>query len=294
MNPTESQLRENYAAKDTKELLELRARDSLTELARRMLDEVLASRSLIEDEVQVQDPQTCSVSQCPMETPLPLPPRYRSTSLLVNIMSACFVLYGVSSVFMGLSSFIMLSSLKPGLTENVESVYPWLPFDTTNSLDSFLFIALVILFSAWVYRVNSNARALGAQGMRFSPRWAVGWFFVPIMNLFRPYQVVREAWKASDPKVLTQWDQIKTPLLLKAWWVMWLLSIVRPFIETPLITPELIKFLMVYSAIIMLAHVGNCILGFLLVQNMRQRQETRFTLVQSNGRVANPLFTVSR
>lgn len=277
MNPTESQLRENYATKSTEELLELQARDSLIELARRALDEVLASRSLIEDKIQEQ--QAYNVSHSPMEAPLML--GYRSMSLLVKVMTACFIIYGVSSTLKGLSILRMLSSLKPApdLTDIVESMSPWMPIDT---IDFLLFIALVTLFSVWVYRVNSNARALGAQGMRFSPRWAVGWFFVPIMNFFRPYQVVREVWKASDPKVLTQWDQKKTPVLLKAWWAAWLLSLLKIYIETPFITP------MECGTINMLAHVGSCILGILLVRNMHQRQETRFARVQSNGRVASP------
>ena len=32
----------------------------------------------------------------------------------------------------------------------------------------------------WVYRASKNLEPLGVQGQRFSPAWAVGWWFVPI------------------------------------------------------------------------------------------------------------------
>jgi hypothetical protein len=34
-------------------------------------------------------------------------------------------------------------------------------------------------------------------GLRFSPGWAVGAFFIPILNLFRPCQVMSEVWRGS-------------------------------------------------------------------------------------------------
>ena len=51
----------------------------------------------------------------------------------------------------------------------------------------------------WIYRVSLNLPALGARNIEFTPEWAVGWWFIPIAHLFRPYQVVREIWQASDP-----------------------------------------------------------------------------------------------
>ena len=40
--------------------------------------------------------------------------------------------------------------------------------------------------------------ALGANNLKYTPKWAVGCFFVPFLNLVMPYQVVREIWKASN------------------------------------------------------------------------------------------------
>ena len=62
-----------------------------------------------------------------------------------------------------------------------------------------VYLSCAVLFCMWVYRANKNARALGAQRMEFTPGWCAGWFFVPIANLFKPFQAVREIYQASDP-----------------------------------------------------------------------------------------------
>jgi len=54
-----------------------------------------------------------------------------------------------------------------------------------------------ILFLMWIYRANSNARQLGAQGMKFSPGWSVGFYFIPILWFWKPYQAMKEIWQAS-------------------------------------------------------------------------------------------------
>ncbi len=53
---------------------------------------------------------------------------------------------------------------------------------------------------------------------------AVGWFFVPILNLFQPYQVVKEIWKASDPDVdvwdAFSWQHAAGSPVISWWWVL--------------------------------------------------------------------------
>jgi len=85
-------------------------------------------------------------------------------------------------------------------------------------------IALIVLFCLWIPRANRNARALGATGMRFTPRWCVIWYLIPIMHLFRPYQAMKEIWMASDPSGGTPWQQREVSLILPLWWTLWLIS----------------------------------------------------------------------
>src|SRR5688572_6359973 len=71
--------------------------------------------------------------------------------------------------------------------------------DTVLGLVFFvLFVIATVFWCMWVYRTYRNLPALGAEGLNYSPGWAVGYYFIPVLNLFRPFQVMRETWRASD------------------------------------------------------------------------------------------------
>ncbi|MCH9651487.1 MAG: DUF4328 domain-containing protein [Deltaproteobacteria bacterium] len=87
-------------------------------------------------------------------------------------------------------------------------------------LQTALYLLTVIVFGRWIYKANQNVRSLGATGLRMTPGWAVGYFFVPFMNLWRPYQAMKDLWKAShDPMV---WQSSATPQITSLWWTLWL------------------------------------------------------------------------
>lgn len=79
-----------------------------------------------------------------------------------------------------------------------------------------------IIFGMWIYRAAVNSRGFGAWGMRDTPGWSVGWYFIPIMNLFRPYQCMKEIWQVSgNPE---DWQSQSGSPVLVTWWTIWLIS----------------------------------------------------------------------
>ena len=86
----------------------------------------------------------------------------------------------------------------------------------TGLLGSVSVLALIILFFRWVYLSNINSRLMGAKNMQFSPGWAVGWNFIPLMNLFMPFRIMKEIWKTS--KDSENWESLETPSIIIWWW----------------------------------------------------------------------------
>ncbi len=82
-----------------------------------------------------------------------------------------------------------------------------------------LYIICLIAFLIWIHGANSQARRLGALGMKFTPGWSVGWFFVPFANLWQPYRVVREIWRASAAP--QNWATQPSSPLIGFWWALW-------------------------------------------------------------------------
>ena len=75
-------------------------------------------------------------------------------------------------------------------------------------------------FMVWLYQARANVRAFGARRLRYARSWTIVGFLIPVFNLIRPYQVVREVWQASDPSNSDAfaWRAVKTPRLLNLWW----------------------------------------------------------------------------
>jgi len=83
-----------------------------------------------------------------------------------------------------------------------------------------VFAVTATLFLTWIYQARANVRALGVRRPRFTRGWAVGAFLTPGLNLFRPYTIVAEIWRASDPTILDPlgWRGARVPRLLRLWW----------------------------------------------------------------------------
>jgi hypothetical protein len=95
-------------------------------------------------------------------------------------------------------------------------------------------MATGVTFLTWLYRVHKNLPALGGRELKYTPGWAIGWFFVPLLNLIRPLQVMREVWHGSDPAGLERdlapdgpstRNQLGTPARVGSWWALFLISV---------------------------------------------------------------------
>lgn len=122
--------------------------------------------------------------------------------------------------FMGLERQAIREDISGGSLQIIITILYMLKFITIA--------ALLIISLMWLYRVHKNLTALGASELRFSPGWAIASWFIPIVNFYQPYQVVKEIWKASDPSVNPSsnllWQKAPTSLILGWWWGFWLTS----------------------------------------------------------------------
>ena len=72
----------------------------------------------------------------------------------------------------------------------------------------------------WCYRTS---RALKTQRrLKITPAWAVLWWFIPLANLYKPYEVMVELWRASDPDGDDHWALYPRSPILPLWWLCWI------------------------------------------------------------------------
>jgi hypothetical protein len=88
------------------------------------------------------------------------------------------------------------------------------------------------LFLSWFYRAYRNLESLGATNLRFTPGWAVGWFFIPFWNLIRPIQIAGEIWRWSVPGADAggQRSSRAIPGIVVGWWIPYAISRIAAFI----------------------------------------------------------------
>jgi Domain of unknown function (DUF4328) len=85
------------------------------------------------------------------------------------------------------------------------------------------YIPAAIAFLFWYSRAYRNVIAFGFPN-RWSPRWAVAYWIIPILSLFRPKQVMNDIWRGSGPAGETDLRSRPVSPLLHWWWAAWLLT----------------------------------------------------------------------
>ena len=82
-----------------------------------------------------------------------------------------------------------------------------------------LFVS-ILWVCIWIYRAHANLRAVGFEGLTYSPGWAVGWYFIPFANLFKPYEAMQELWATSTAGSAEE----GTDGHLGRWWAAWIVG----------------------------------------------------------------------
>jgi Domain of unknown function (DUF4328) len=82
-------------------------------------------------------------------------------------------------------------------------------------------VVCFVTYSLFIYGAARNIERSNAQGLEVSAKWAVGWSFVPFANLFKPYVVMGQIWKASHDPVRTA---VEKPGYMILWWLSYILG----------------------------------------------------------------------
>jgi hypothetical protein len=85
-----------------------------------------------------------------------------------------------------------------------------------------LLLATAVFFIRWLRLAYRNADVVAPGLRRYGHGWAIGAWFVPVLNLWRPKQIVNDAWRAGDSSGTPYTARL--PALLNVWWAGWILT----------------------------------------------------------------------
>lgn len=88
------------------------------------------------------------------------------------------------------------------------------------TVDLLGYFATAIAWFFWQHRAYANLRLIGSRETEYTPGWSVGWWFVPIANLFRPYSIMAELWRRSaSHNEPGQSSDASGSSLIGGWWL---------------------------------------------------------------------------
>lgn len=134
------------------------------------------------------------------------------------------------------------------------------------------FVVTAILFWQWMRRAYNNLPTFGRVGQH-NTAWAFWGWVVPIMNLFRPYQMMKELWLAPSPQ-----GPNRDATLIGWWWAFWLIdgfigqTVLRQYRD-----PSSIDALTTVTQVEMAGSVLNIatgVLGLLIIKRITLMQST--------------------
>lgn len=99
-------------------------------------------------------------------------------------------------------------------------VLPMEVVEMIDGLHGLNFFIGVIFYCMWKYRCACNARHFYGGPLLYTPGWCVGYYFIPIMMLFRPYQCMKDIFEKTYLVI-----EKKPPIgLVLVWWFSWIFS----------------------------------------------------------------------
>lgn len=148
--------------------------------------------------------------------------RAKTAILLIYIMMALQILFAFSHYL----QYELLGNLEKGIVEYDDAQSN----DTRQQFIAIIIIAMSIVsavtFIQWFRRAYFNLHTV-SDGLKYTEGWAAGAWFVPILNLFRPYQIMRELFDVSSRVISEKMGGFQPKSYLNAvnfWWALWIIS----------------------------------------------------------------------
>lgn len=145
-------------------------------------------------------------------------------------------------------------------------------FRLYGGLYSLIYLLIAVIFLYWFFRSYKNLYPLNVQGLKFSPIKAVAFCIIPVINLWKPYFIMKEVLLSS--KASSDRSSSKIVMsdiqLVKGWWIIFLSAIFFPIISTTIFSEYISNI--VTNILLVLASI----LLLFLLKEITSRQEKRF------------------
>lgn len=218
-------------------------------------------------------------------------PPYASGRTRAMITLALLALGAIVNLLSIIVSLLFINNLgdvgAPNSLYEMGETLPELIYILIILLEALIFIATGVAFLMWIHRAYRNLPALGAMGLDTTPGWAVGYFFIPIANLFMPFRTVREIWLKSETTNETVGEfglssHANAPAIIGCWWLLWIIANIVAQVHSRMFDgAETISTLINASRVGLASDVlwlVAAVLAMIIIKKIDDMQEAKFRL----------------
>ena len=87
-----------------------------------------------------------------------------------------------------------------------------------------IFILAIVFFIMWFRRAYYNLHELPWHNARYTEGWAAGSWFVPVINLWWPYQIMVDIWRGTQNALRDRLGEPQPTTIIGWWWALRLIS----------------------------------------------------------------------
>lgn len=129
-------------------------------------------------------------------------------------------------------------------------------------------VVAIVIFIMWFRRAYYNLHKAGLDYLSFSEGWAAGSWFVPFLNLVRPFQIMREIWEEM-PMVIRKVKPdypLNNSAVIAIWWLTFLLGSTAASIAQRIFNRADSVDMLLNANIAMIVSIGLSIVAILSLQ----------------------------
>ncbi len=148
-------------------------------------------------------------------------------------------------------------------------------------ISSVAYVISVITFILWFRRAYYNLHQK-VNYLSYSEGWAAGSWFVPILNLFRPFKIMEELYEETKAFLIKKGVSINTNIttsIVGWWWALWIINgIVGNVIFRYSINAESVDELIIATVLSMIGNLLGIPLALITIKVIRDYAKVELLL----------------
>ncbi|MDX2361187.1 MAG: DUF4328 domain-containing protein [Crocinitomicaceae bacterium] len=198
--------------------------------------------------------------------------RAKNAIVLLWIALAASVLLLVFEAY----TYKILLDVDAGMYLDPESAEMYLIIaGATSVVYTLVFLLSAIFFIMWFRRAYFNLHLLVSNKLRYSEGWAAGAWFIPIFNLFGPYNIATDLHTYTETMLLDKGliePDPKRIQIKNAWWALWIIGSILGNIGSRM-DDKMVNEGAVIAIIASVITIGAGLLAIKMIKNYSQMEE---------------------